>query len=215
MAKKARYWVGIGWLENLRSDWKDVIDDTLGLPYCYCVHDKDVDKEGNPRKEHMHLMLMFSGPTTENNALYVMNMLSEEGKQAFNKVEQINGVRNKYNYLIHDTKKCREMGKHQYDPLERIEGNNFDIGIYEQLSQVEKDEMLEELIELIKVHECMDLLDLHDIVVTMPSDYKEVMRSNQSYLKNLCSGVYHRWKRSLLVPSVPNVDVETGEVYEA
>lgn len=32
-----------------------------------------------------------------------------------------------YDYLIHDTDKCRKLGKHQYDPSERITGNGFDI----------------------------------------------------------------------------------------
>ena len=42
-------------------------------------------------------------------------------------------------------KKCRKLGKHQYDPSERITGNGFDIGNYEQISTAEKQHMLKEL----------------------------------------------------------------------
>jgi len=45
----------------------------------------------------------------------------------------------------YDTDKCRKLGKHQYDPSERITGNGFDIGNYEQISTAEKQHMLKEL----------------------------------------------------------------------
>ena len=54
-----------------------------------------------------------------------------------------------YNYLIHDTEDSRKKHKHQYDKSERITGNNFDIGSYEQLSVDEKNSILVELEKLI------------------------------------------------------------------
>ena len=69
-----------------------------------------------------------------------MDLLSAEGKKAINKCEAVVGIRNVYDYLIHDTEDCRKKGKEQYDPSERITGNNFDIGAYEQLGTAEKNE---------------------------------------------------------------------------
>ena len=37
-----------------------------------------------------------------------------------------------YNYLIHDTDSCRKQGKYLYKVEDRICGNGFDIGLYEQ-----------------------------------------------------------------------------------
>ena len=62
-----------------------------------------------------------------------------------NKCERVIDIRHCYDYLIHDTDKCRKLGKHQYDPSRRITGNSFDIGNYEQISTAEKQHMLKEL----------------------------------------------------------------------
>ena len=40
--------------------------------------------------------------------------------------------------LIHDTDTCRKQGKELYPPENRITGNNFDIGAYEQVGIAEK-----------------------------------------------------------------------------
>ena len=39
---KVRYWWGILYPENMIENWKDQIEDVLQLPFCYCVHDKDL-----------------------------------------------------------------------------------------------------------------------------------------------------------------------------
>ena len=73
-----------------------------------------------------------------------------KGKKAINKCEAVVGIRNVYDYLIHDTEDCRKKGKEQYDPSERITGNNFDIGAYEQLGTAEKNEMFLEMGQAIR-----------------------------------------------------------------
>ena len=54
-----------------------------------------------------------------------------------------------YEYLIHNTETCKKQGKHLYTAAERITGNNFDIGSYEQLSTAEKYKMSKELCDFI------------------------------------------------------------------
>ena len=98
----------------------------------------------------MHLIVAFPNTTTYKHALNVMDLLSAEGKKAINKCEAVVGIRNVYDYLIHDTEDCRKKGKEQYDPSERITGNNFDIGAYEQLGTAEKNEMFLEMGEAIR-----------------------------------------------------------------
>ena len=72
----AKYWVGVGYPESMRPDWKEVIGETLQLPYAYCVHDKDKTGHNGDRKEHVHIMIVFPNTTTYKHALSVMNGLS-------------------------------------------------------------------------------------------------------------------------------------------
>lgn len=195
---KKRIWVGILYVENLREDWKAVIDDVLDLPFAYCVHDKDLDKDGDCRKEHVHLMVAWPGPTTYTEALRLMSSLSAPGKRAINKVEAVRNVRKKYNYLIHATAKAREAGKHQYDPSERITGNNFDIGAYEQISLVEKQRMRQELSKLIAEKEITNYADFYVYVLSnFEPDYEDVVVCFSSHFTRMINGVWQKVQERL------------------
>ena len=115
MAEKAKYWNGVLYPENMIDDWEEVISDKLQVPYAYCIHDKDVNKDGSSRKVHIHIMIVFPNTTTYNHAFEVLNGLSKEGVKALNKIERAINVRYSYNYLIHDTDTCRKQKKYLYD----------------------------------------------------------------------------------------------------
>lgn len=139
---KARYWWAVLYQENMVDGWRDNIEELLQLPYAYCEHVADVDGKGEHRKDHVHVIIVFGNTTTYKTAMSVFKRL---GEKALNKCERVIDIRHCYDYLIHDTDKCRKLGKHQYDPSERITGNGFDIGNYEQISTAEKQHMLKEL----------------------------------------------------------------------
>lgn len=190
---KARYWVGVGYPENMRPDWEDVIGEITQLPYAYCVHDKDVDGDEDDRKVHVHILLAFPNTTTYKSALSVLQELSTSGKQAFNTVQKVNNVRFMFNYLIHDTEDSRKKHKHQYDKSERITGNNFDIGSYEQLSLDEKKTIRRELAELIFQKEYVNYMDFYmDVVTNFPAEYEDVVCGNSGHFARLTQGMYQR-----------------------
>lgn len=139
---KARYWWAVLYQENMVDGWRDNIEELLQLPYAYCEHVADVDGKGEHRKDHVHVIIVFGNTTTYKTAMSVFKRL---GEKALSKCERVIDIRHCYDYLIHDTDKCRKLGKHQYDPSERINGNGFDIGNYEQISTAEKQHMLKEL----------------------------------------------------------------------
>ena len=86
--------------------------------YAMILHDKEQDKEGNPRPPDVHVMMTFD------NARYVTSVAKILG-DAPQYLEVWDGNHeNGYAYLVHATKKAREEGKHQYDPEEVIA--NFD-----------------------------------------------------------------------------------------
>ena len=202
MAKidKARFWTGVLYPENMREDWKEVIGDTLQYPYAYCQHSQDKDSKSEHRKDHVHLIVAFPNTTTYKHALNVMDLLSAEGKKAINKCEAVVGIRNVYDYLIHDTEDCRKKGKEQYDPSERITGNNFDIGAYEQLGTTEKNEMFLEMGEAIREHGFTNYMDFYEYVVDTYDDmnYIEVMRAYSSHFERLTRGNHHKWEQGRL-----------------
>jgi predicted RNA-binding Zn-ribbon protein involved in translation (DUF1610 family) len=182
----------------MREDWEVQIGDIVQYPYAYCKHTQDKDSKSEHRKDHVHIILAFPNTTTYKHAMSVFNLLSAEGKKALNKVEAVIGIRNVYDYLIHDTETCKKQGKELYDPAERITGNNFDIGAYEQLGTAEKNEMFLEMGEAIREHGFTNYMDFYEFVVDTYDDmnYIEVMRAHSGHFERLTKGNYQRWEQS-------------------
>lgn len=190
MAKiqKAKYWTAVLYPESMIDDWFNVIDDVLQIPYEYCVHDKDLlnDSDEN-RKVHVHLVIAFPNTTTYNHALSIFQKLQPSCMFC----EQVTNIRYLHNYLIHDTDSCKKKNKHKYDISERICGNNFDIGSFEQLSISDKREMLRELCFFIRDNRIDNFMDFFIVASDFYNpEYFEVIASYSGMLERLCKGVY-------------------------
>lgn len=212
---KARFWTGVLYPENMKEDWKDVIGDILQYPYAYCIHFRDKDTKSDHRKDHVHLIVAFPNTTTYRHALGVMDLLSADGKKAINTCEAVVGIRHVYDYLIHDTDDCRKKGKEPYDPSERITGNNFDIGAYEQLGTAEKNEMFLELGEAIREHGFTNYMDFYEYVVDTYDDmnYIEVMRMYSSHFERLTKGNFYKMEQERMSVSVTSPYTQKTHLY--
>lgn len=193
MAEKSKYWVGVLYPENMVANWQEEIGDILELPFAYCIHDKDMDDVDDERKVHVHLIIAFPNTTTYNHAFGVFNKLSEQGRSALNKIEQIINIRQKYEYLIHNTDTCKKKGKFLYPTKERIIGNNFDIGAYEQISAAEKCAMLKELCNVIVQEKFTNFIDFYmHVISNFDENYFEVLKGYSGFLERLTKGNYQK-----------------------
>jgi hypothetical protein len=187
--RKNKYWCAVLYPENMVDNWQEEIDHLIQVPYAYCVHDKDKDANGDKRKTHIHLIYVFPNTTTYNHALTTVQKL---GKKAVNTCEPIIGIRHYYDYLIHATEKAKK-DKHQYDPSERIEGNNFDIGAYEQLTAADKIARSQEIADLIAAEDIYNFFDLYLIVMDkLGKDYYEILMTQSGFFERLCRGLFHK-----------------------
>lgn len=196
---KARYWWAVLYPENMKPDWADKLGDIVQVPYAYCVHSRDKDTKSEHRKDHVHLILAFSNTTTYKHALSVFSLLSADGKKAVNTCEAVVNVRNTYNYLIHDTDSCRKAKKELYSSSERITGNNFDIGAYEQLSLADRNAICKELCLAIVENNFTNFTDFFNFVVAAyeDSNYFDVLKSYSGLFERLCKGNYQKMQSSL------------------
>ena len=188
---KAKYWLAVLYPENMRPDWKNEIGDLLGYPYAYCIHDKDKTKDGEARKTHVHMILALSNTTTENHAMNIFSKLNADGKRALKAINAAVNIAHAYAYLIHDTETSRKVGKHLYAKSERITGNNFDIGDYEQISQADKDRMLKELCDFVIDNNLTNFADVYvQIVAQFDSSYFSILKSYSGLLERITRGLF-------------------------
>lgn len=195
---KARYWWAVLYQENMRPDWRDVIDDVLQLPYAYCEHTADSDSKSEHRKDHVHIIVAKQNTTSYKHILSVFDLLSAEGKKALNTCEACVDIRHCYDYLIHDTESCRKQGKTLYDASRRITGNNFDIGAYEQITAARKQEMLLELVMYIDEN---NFTTINEFTAALLNDrnygpeYWEIIVGYNGTIERYCRGNYLKLKR--------------------
>lgn len=186
---KAKYWTAVLYPENMVENWKVIIGDLLELPFAYCIHNADLTSDDEEdRKDHVHLIIVFNNTTTYKNAFRVFQRLGEFSLSA---CQSVINIRYMYEYLIHNTETCKKQNKHQYDPSERILGNNFDIGSYEQVSLAEKKEMRRELSSLILNDFYTNYSVFYkDLIKNFTPDYEDIVCSNSGHFERLCKGNY-------------------------
>lgn len=78
------------------------------------IHDKDLNKDGSPKKPHRHLMLMFDGVQTEDQVRDVFTQVL--GQNCSKHLEVIKSVRGYARYLTH----MDDPDKAQYDATDVI-----------------------------------------------------------------------------------------------
>lgn len=182
------------------EDWQDKISNLLQVPFCYCIHDKDLCSDGTLRKTHVHIMIVWGNTTTYKSALTCFKKLEKDGCCAIpnDKIEVVQNVRFMYNYLIHDTEDCRKKNKHLYKSFERISGNGFDIGAFEQLSLIDTEKMLDELERLLIENSFTNFGAFYRFVkfnADLDKEYSVICRKNHGFLEALCRGFYLEEKK--------------------
>lgn len=191
---KARYWTGVLYPENMVDGWEEKIGDIVQLPFAYTLHTTDVDSKSEHRKDHIHLILVFPNTTTYKHALSVFGLLNAPGRKAINTCEAVINIRHCYDYLIHDTDNARKQGKFLYSPEDRITGNLFDIGSYEQISQAEKHEMLKDLCDYIIQQKICNFADFYiGAMQNFDAEYFQIITANNSFLDRLTRGNFLKY----------------------
>lgn len=203
----ARYWVGVLYLENMLDNWQDELGDIVQLPVAYCIHDKDLDNDGDCRKPHVHMILAWGNTTTYKNAMSVFELLSAPGKQCINTCKKVISIRGSYNYLIHDTDAARKKGKYLYPKENRILLNNFDIGSYEQLDLALKNEMIRELGQVIIDQFFTNFIDFYEYVLFNYEDlnYFDLVKTYSGFFERLTKGNFQKIRFSREYGSVEGI----------
>ena len=191
---KARFWNGVLYPENMVPDWEERIGDILELPYSYCIHDKDLENDGDDRKVHVHIIIVFPNTTTKKHAFNVFDLLSDVGKKALSDCKAVVSIRGSYDYLIHDTDTAKKAGKYLYPRECRISGNNFDIGAYEQIGLAERNDMCKELCNCIMQQGFTNFGDFYMYVVSeFDSNYFEIIKSYSGLFERLTKSNFQKF----------------------
>lgn len=62
---RTRNWISILYPESAVSNWEDILLESCVPAIVSPLHDKDINPDGEPKKPHYHVMLLFNGPKNQ------------------------------------------------------------------------------------------------------------------------------------------------------
>ena len=149
---KKRNWAFVAYPESLPEDWKEQLK-LSGLQGAISpLHDKDVNPDGEHKKAHYHIIVIYGAPTTYNNVLNFTQKLNATIPQA------LENVRGMYRYFSHKD----NPEKYQYDDKDIECFNGFNIQDYVELTKSEIVKIKSNVQTIIRdnaIYEYSELLD--------------------------------------------------------
>ena len=217
MAKdKARYFTFLLYPESIPNDWEMRLE-SIGVPIAISpLHDKDKsDVEGQEYKNaHYHVIYVAKNPVTADSVRFKIKGLLGDKSVALVKII-VTSIENMYLYLTHESKDALAKSKYKYSRKDIKLINNFDIDRYITLDVEDKDDMLNEVCDLIDEHDLANMRELRRFVRNHGTEYNlpsmkvinSVLRSHTGLLRLYFDAVYQerRYGRS-------DYDKETGEI---
>lgn len=93
--QKTRNWGTIVYPESAPENWQEILADLRVAAFVSPIHDKDKNPNGEPKKAHYHVMMMFEGPKEQNLVKSLMEKFGGVG------CEYINSARSNARYFCH------------------------------------------------------------------------------------------------------------------
>ena len=150
---KARTWGMVVYPQSAPEDCVELLRETYIQFAVSPLHDKDVNPDGEIKKEHWHVILIWDGPVTQNAALKIAEKVNAP------QPVKLESVRGAYRYFTH----MDNPEKYQYDEKDIKIYNGFDISNYIALTREEKYEAISRIKRIIideNITEYIDLLSL-------------------------------------------------------
>lgn len=191
----------------------------MGVPVAISpLHDKDKSNvEGQTyKKAHYHVVYVAKNPvTTDSVRKRIQRVL---GARSVSKVQiVVQSMENMYLYLTHESKDAIAKNKHKYSKRDITLLNNFDIDRYVTLDVEDKDDMLNDVCDLIDDHNLANIRELrrfvklHGIEYGLPSMkiINSVLRAHTGLIRLYFDAVYQERKYGR-----GDINKETGEIQD-
>ena len=177
---KKRNWAFVLYPESAPDDWREQLQKS-GLQVAVSpLHDKDIDPNGEPKKAHYHIILIYSGPTSYS----VVNALCSSLNQPIPK--PLESVRGYFRYFTHKD----NPDKFQYNDDDITYINGFNILDFVELTKSEVNMYKRKIQQIIRDGDITEYCELMDILLDSDgySNEYDVASSHTLFFNNyLCS----------------------------
>ena len=182
---KKRNWAFVLYPESAPNNWREFLQKTALQCAISPLHDKDINPDGEPRKAHYHIILIYSGPTSFNVVRSLCESLNQPIPQP---LEQVRGY---YRYLTH--KDNPEKAQYSEGDIQTL--NGFDISDYIELTRSEVISIKKHLQQIIREADIIEYSDLIDLLSDseMSAEF-DVATSNTLFFDRYITSRRHKKK---------------------
>lgn len=164
-AGRTRNYATVVYPESAPENWKEIVSDLKVETLISPLHDKDVNPNGEPKKAHYHVMIMWDSVKSPKQALEIFKTFGGVG------CEKINSLRGMARYLCH----LDNPEKFQYSQSDVIAYGGADywglVGLV-----IDKHKAIREMIEFCVKNSIVEYCDLMEYC----------MLNNEAWFRVLC-----------------------------
>ncbi|MDN6166857.1 MAG: replication protein [Enterococcaceae bacterium] len=185
---RTRNWTFIVYPESAIENWREIIDE-YHVPWVESpMHDKDVNPDGEIKKNHWHVMVMFSSNKTYDQIREITMKVRATNPQ---KVANAKGM---VRYFVH----MDNPEKFQYLKSDIVAHAGADIESYLAASSSERYELIREMLEFVEQNDIMEMKEL--LVYAMRERYDDwfpLLCDNSAYIVEMFVKSNRYGKRNL------------------
>ena len=184
---RTRNWTFVLYEDSAPDNWRALLDE-LHIEWVESPwHDKDLNADGQPKKKHKHILLLFGGVKSYEQVLEVTSSLNSPIPQ------RVHNAKAMVRYMAH----LDNPEKAQYNPFEIVSHGGVDIAELLRPSSSERYSLIREMIEFVKGNDIDEFQDLLDYAASERyDDWFPLLCDNSAYVV----GQYIKSKRNRSIP---------------
>lgn len=180
---KGRDWTVIVYPESAPKNWREIIDDTHIRWVESPLHDKDVNPDGEKKKEHWHILFDYDGPTTFNS---VKRLADQINSPIPKKVGSAKGL---VRYMVH----MDNPEKYQYDIAEIVGHGGADVQSYFEITATNRLSIMKEIVTYIYDNEVDNYADFLMTCIEKSDDWFNVaINYNTLAINKMIDAIWHK-----------------------
>lgn len=173
---RTRSWTFVLYDDSAPENWRDILDDMhiewIESPW----HDKDINGNGEPKKKHKHILLLFQGKKSYEQIKELTDMLNQPIPQRCHNAKAM--VR----YMAH----LDNPEKAQYNPSDIIGHGGADVSDMLRPSSSERYTIIKDMIDYIRSAGITEFQDLMDYAADVHyDDWFPLLCDNSAYVVGL------------------------------
>lgn len=115
---KCRNWSIVTYLNDAQINQVLDAHDVSIKGYAYILHDKDVNKDGELKAPHYHLLILLHNANSEQAmSKWFKDFEDDKGVPINSFVQPLDYPRNAFNYLTHNTPKSKDKYQYSFDDI--------------------------------------------------------------------------------------------------